>query len=88
MKYEYFLTKGDFRTWPIRFKAGLFRAGEGRLRFSFRFRPLFLAYIYIPFILKFWLSIERDVISVMYCGFIDQGVRMDRGKKLLRRILE
>lgn len=69
--YEIALTKGSEHIWPIWLKVGLFSAERGgKAHFDIRARPLFLLYLFLPGILKFWVSIEKDVISVCYYGFI------------------
>ena len=81
MKYETIITKGSAcdGVWPIWFKVGLFRAGKGKWGGKFdlvvKVRPMVIIYLYVPRVLKFWLSIERDVISVAYGGFIKQQRR-------------
>ncbi len=75
MNLEFALHKGNKHQWPVWMKVGLFKAVNGRVRFTFRARPLYLMYIYIPYLLKFWVSIEKDVISVMYSAFMKMGKR-------------
>lgn len=74
MKKEYQLVNGSKYEWPIIFKLGIFRTDKkGKFRINFRVRPLFLFYVFIPGIVKFWMSVEKNVISVMYLGFLECG---------------
>jgi len=75
MKRELVLLRGDKRFWPTWLKIGLFRATDNKFRFVVRIRPLYLLYVYIPKLFKFWFSIERDVISICYLGFIKMPER-------------
>lgn len=84
MKFERIIKKGTSREWPTKLKMGLFRAGKGKPSLALLCRPLFrqcwwppifLFYVYIPYLLKFWFSVERDVISVSYLGFLKMPER-------------
>ncbi len=73
MKFERNITRGNREHWPITLKVGLFRATEKVFHADLRIRPLWLAYLYIPKLFKFWLSLEKDVASVYYLGFIKRA---------------
>ena len=76
MKIEATLTKGNKENWPVKFKFGLFQTKEnGKFRLSLKFCPLFLLYFFIPRLLKFWLSFEKDIISVYFLDFIKMPER-------------
>jgi len=70
------LSRGDRFTWPIWLKVGLFRVKRGgKASFDMRARPLFLLYLFVPGLCKFWVSLEKDVISVCYLDFIKMPKR-------------
>ena len=85
MRWERFVTKGNETTWPIRFKIGLFRTRSPSFVFvtwvrhggcNARKRPaLFWVYLRIPYLFTFWVSFEKDVISICYCDFLGMPPR-------------
>lgn len=70
MKFEKRLKETRFEDgkWrpPMFLKVGLFKAADGKISLNIRTRPLFLIYLFIPKILKFWFSIECEVFSIWY----------------------
>ena len=75
MTHELVLLRGGKKVWPTWLKIGLFRATDTKFRIVVKIRPLYLLYVYIPRLFKLWLSIEKDVISTCYLGFIKMPER-------------
>lgn len=61
--------KGKWRP-PMIFKVGIFKAAKGNLGFCIRTKPLFLIYLFVPNLFKFWLSIECEVFSIWYLELV------------------
>jgi len=77
MKFRLFLTKGNRDGWPIRLVFGLFKSRKGKAQFVLTCRTggiaNYLFYVNIPHLFQIWISLEKQILSTCFCGFINQG---------------